>query len=41
MLTIGGHIRYRITDILAVHWEAFFQSKKGWIRPVALETVGS
>jgi hypothetical protein len=39
MLAIGRDIRYRITDILALHWEAFFQTKKGWIRPVVIETV--
>ena len=40
MLAVGKQIRYRITDILADHWESFFQSEKGWIRPVVLETVG-
>ncbi len=39
MLAIGSEIRYRITPILESHWEDFFQSKKGWIRPVVLETV--
>lgn len=39
MLAIGSEIRYRITPILEDHWEAFFQSRKGWIRPVVLETV--
>lgn len=39
MLAVGTQIRYRITDILAAHWEAFFQSEKRWIRPVVIETV--
>jgi hypothetical protein len=39
MLAIGTRIRYRITTILAAHWEEFFQSKRGWIRPVVIETV--
>ena len=39
MLSIGKEIRYRITAILAAHWEAFFQSERRWIRPVVLETV--
>jgi hypothetical protein len=34
-----GRIRYRITPILAAHWEDFFQSQPGWIRPVVIETV--
>lgn len=37
MLAIGKQIRYRIAPILAVHWEEFFQSHKGWIRPVVLD----
>jgi len=39
MLAIGHEIRYRITPILEAHWEEFFQSYRGWIRPVVLETV--
>lgn len=39
MLAIGHHIRYRITPILTAHWEDFFQSHRGWIRPVVIETV--
>ncbi|MBM3749083.1 MAG: IS91 family transposase [Acidobacteria bacterium] len=39
MLAVGTEIRYRITDILAANWEAFFQAEKRWIRPVVLETV--
>jgi Putative transposase/Transposase zinc-binding domain len=39
MLRPGSEIRYRIVPILERHWEAFFQSKRGWIRPVVLETV--
>lgn len=39
MLAIGKEIRYRIAAILDAHWEEFFQAKKGWIRPVVLETV--
>jgi len=39
MLRIGTEIRYRIVPILERHWEDFFQSKRGWIRPVVLETV--
>lgn len=39
MLAIGKEIRYRIAPILDAHWEEFFQSKRGWIRPVVLETV--
>lgn len=39
MLASGKHIRYRIVPILEAHWEDFFQSYKGWIRPVVLETV--
>jgi hypothetical protein len=39
MLAVGPRIRYRIAAILEDHWEAFFQSHKGWIRPVVLETV--
>jgi hypothetical protein len=39
MLAIGRQIRYRITPILAAHWEDFFQSQRGWVRPVVIETV--
>ena len=39
MLAIGTRIRYRITAILAAHWEEFFRSKRSWIRPVVIETV--
>lgn len=39
MLAVGKQIRYRIVPILEEHWEDFFQSHKGWIRPVVLETV--
>jgi Transposase zinc-binding domain len=39
MLRTGSEIRYRIVPILELHWEAFFQTKRGWIRPVVLETV--
>jgi hypothetical protein len=39
MLAIGTEIRYRIVEILEAHWEAFFQSHRGWIRPVVRETV--
>jgi hypothetical protein len=39
MLAIGTQIRYRITAILAAHWEEFFRSRRSWIRPVVIETV--
>jgi hypothetical protein len=39
MLAIGTQIRYRITAILAAHWEEFFLTYRGWIRPVVIETV--
>jgi hypothetical protein len=39
MLVIGTQIRYRITAILAAHWEEFFLTYRGWIRPVVIETV--
>jgi hypothetical protein len=39
MLAVGRKIRYRITPILAAHWEDFFQSQRVWIRPVVIETV--
>jgi hypothetical protein len=39
MLRVGSQIRYRIAPILAAHWEDFFQTKRGWIRPVVIETV--
>jgi len=38
MLALGPRIRYRIAAILEAHREAFFQSEKRCIRPVALET---
>jgi hypothetical protein len=39
MLAIGHQIRYRISAILSAHWEDFFQSYRGWIRPVVITTV--
>lgn len=39
MLQIGTEIRYRLRDILAKHWPAFFENHTGWIRPAVLENV--
>jgi len=39
MLYPSHNIRYRISQILSLHWWAFTQQHKRWIRPVVFETV--
>ncbi len=39
MLRYGTEIRYRLTDILANHWDEFFAQYQYWIRPAVIETV--
>ena len=39
MLRYGTEIRYRLTDILASHWDEFFTKYQYWIRPEIIETV--